>query len=98
MSFYRWCMRCGAAILFSLAFLQLVIGLIGFAQMVVSNGSSLGDSTYSPAQADPPFHFLLMLQALTGMLGSVAWPFFGALVINRLDRWLGSKQDAEPFE
>jgi hypothetical protein len=98
MSFYRWCMRSGAAILFALAFLQLVIGLAYFVQIVIANGSPMGDGRYSIAQGDPPFQFLVMLQMLTRVLVAAAWPFAGALLINRVDRWLALKERAEAAE
>jgi len=95
MSFYRWCMRYGAAILFIIAALQLVLALI----VVVQAYSSMGGSTGFEANpvSERPAQLLLLIQGLVGALATPALTFFGALVINRLDR-RADPREAEPFE
>ncbi|MGQ0659808.1 hypothetical protein [Sphingosinicella sp.] len=92
MSFYRWCMRFGAAILFAIAMVQLVLGLIGVFQLI---GSSETPLNHNMASVDPSYHLLMVLQALLAVFASAALPFFGALLIERLDRWLAVKGRAE---
>jgi hypothetical protein len=96
MSFYRWCMRSGAAILFVIACVQLLIGLLTFIQFLTTPQG--GVPTYNLGAADPPYHFLLLLQMLASAFTTAALPFFGALVINRFDQWLHDRKQAEPFE
>ena len=92
MSFYRWCMRFGAVILFAIALVQLVLGLIGIFQLA-------GYSQSSPNPVMPgyesPSNILVLLQALLAVFSSAALPFLGALLIDRLDRWLAGREAAE---
>lgn len=97
MNFYRWCMRYGAAILFVIALVQLVIGLIGPIHMLLSTtGRMASDLGYTPDR--PSMQLELQLQMVMNAFTTAALPFFGALLINRLDRRAAPKDDAEPFE
>ena len=97
MNFYRWSMRYGAAILFVIALLQLVIGLIGPIHMLLSTtGRMASDLGYTPDR--PSMQLELQLQMVMNAFTTAALPFFGALVINRLDRRTAPKDDTEPFE
>jgi hypothetical protein len=97
MSFYRWCMRYGAAILFVIALVQLVVGLIGPIHLLLTTtGRMASDLGYTPDRS--PLQLEMHLQMVVSALGAAAWPFFGALVINRLDRWIRPADEAEPFE
>ena len=95
MSFYRWCMRYGAAILFVIAALQLVLGII----LVLQSYSSLpdGESGLAGNEGASPLRILMVLQQLIGVFTTAALPFFGALLIYRLDR-RADPREAEPFE
>jgi hypothetical protein len=91
---FRWCMRHGAKLLFALAVVQLLVGLIPFVATLFSEtGHMASDLGYSPGA--PSFPLQLQLQLLFQTVASAAFPFFGALVIDRLDRWLTAR-DAEP--
>ena len=97
MSFYRWCMRYGAAILFVIAVVQLVIGLIGPIHMLLTTtGRMASDLGYTPDRN--PLQFELQLQMVMTAITTAAFPFFGALLISRLDRRVRPKDDSEPFE
>ena len=95
MSFFRWSMRYGAAILFVIALLTLVLNLVQVLQVVSQTSQS---ASYEVGVSNRPAELLLILQATVAALGGAALPFFGALLINRLDLWLGDKKQAEPFE
>jgi hypothetical protein len=92
MSFYRWCLRSGAAILFIVALAQLVFGL---AAVIITPGTSIGQS---PEGGHDLAGTLLWLQVLMATITSAAFPFFGALVIDRLDRRAAAPQRVEPSE
>ena len=95
MSFYRWCMRSGAAILFVFALLQFTIGLIGPIRQLLATTSQMASNLgYTPGDLQLEMQLTMLLSALsTGV-----FTLFGALVINRVDRWLALKEKAEPFE
>ena len=95
MSFiFRWCMRHGAKILFTLALVQLLVGLIPLISTVFAEtGHMARNLGYSPGNIDYPFS--MQLQLLFHTVVSAAFPFFGALLIDRLDRWLAAR-DVEP--
>ncbi|MEA3014787.1 MAG: hypothetical protein QOD42_3332 [Sphingomonadales bacterium] len=98
MTFYRWCMRSGAAILFVIALVQLVIGLIGpIHALLTTTGRMASDLGYSP-EVYPSQALQLQLQLLLSAFTTAALPFFGALVINRLDRRARTADETEPFE
>ena len=92
MSFYRWCMRFGAAILFTIALVQLVLGLWGTFQLA---GFSQSAPNPTIPGIDAPSNILVLLQALLAVFSSASLPFFGALLIDRLDRWLSLREPAE---
>ena len=97
MNFYRWCMRNGAAILFVIALVQLVIGLIGPIHMLLTTtGRMASDLGYTPDRS--PLQLEMHLQMVVSALAAAAWPLFGALVINRLDRRARPADETEPFE
>lgn len=89
---FRWCMRHGAKILFTLALIQLLTGLVPLiGTLFTETGHMARDLGYSPGNIDYPFdmHLQLLLHAVV----SAAFPFFGALVIDRLDRWLAARDE-----
>jgi len=91
---FRWCMRHGAKILFTIALVQLLVGLVPLIALLFSEtGHMARNLGYSPDNSDFPFS--MHLQMVFQTVVSAAFPFFGALVIDRLDRWLAAR-DAEP--
>jgi hypothetical protein len=94
MSFFHWCMRYGAAILFVIAGLQLAIGIIIVLKTV---GAASGNPGFAGLDGGSPLQGLVILDQLIRVLTTAALPFFGALVINRLDK-KGDPREAEPFE
>ncbi len=95
MSFYRWCMRHGAAILFIVAILQFLFGMVGAYQVI---SASAARSSYEIGVSNRPADVLLILQTMVAALATPAVTFFGALVVNRLDRPKADLKQAEPFE
>ena len=94
MSFYRWCMRYGAPILFVISALQLVLGII----FLLQTWSTIpGETGFSGSESGRPMAALFLLQGLISVFTTAALPFFGAVLIYRLDR-RGDPRQAEPFE
>jgi hypothetical protein len=93
MSFiFRWSMRHGAKILFVLAVVQLLVGLIPLVVLLLSEtGHMARNLGYSPDNSSFPFD--MHLQLLFNAVVSAAFPFFGALLIDRLDRWLAARDE-----
>jgi len=87
---FRWSMRHGAKFLFALALIQLLVGLVPFiATLFTETGHMARNLGYAP---DPSgFPFWMQLQLVFQGVASAAFPFFGALVIDRLDRWLAAR-------
>ena len=80
---FDWCLRHGAAILFVIALLVLVVTFLSFVTGVP--GSDLLDGT-AQEKPQPLAHVWLIVTAAANALHTAALPFFGALVIDRLDR------------
>jgi ABC-type dipeptide/oligopeptide/nickel transport system permease subunit len=91
MSFYRWCLRSGAAILFAISVAQLVLGL---ASAMTAAGTSIGRSADGAHDLTGTVIWLEMVMAV---VTSAAFPFFGAVLIDRLDRRIVERK-AEPSE
>jgi len=90
--FFRWCMRYGAAILFVVALLQLVIGIIGPLYFLAQETAEMASNhSYRPGGMLEVLHLQTLLSALYGAM----LPFFGAVLIDRLDRWLGRAEAAQ---
>ena len=90
-AFFTWCMRYGAAILFVVALLQLVIGIIGPLYFLAQEtGEMASNHNYRPDGMLDVLHLQALLSALYGAM----LPFFGAVLIDRLDRWLGRAESA----
>lgn len=84
---YRWCMRRGAVLLFIFAIVQFFVGLIPLVEaLLTETGPMARNSSYMPDSSGIPFR--LQLQVLFQAVSAAAFPFFGALLIDRLDRWL----------
>jgi len=88
---FRWLMRHGAKLLFAFAIFQFLAALIPLmASLVSETGRMAQHHGYTPEYDG--ISFGLQLQVLLNALGSAAFPLFGALVIDRLDRWLAIKE------
>ncbi|WP_395612691.1 hypothetical protein [Allosphingosinicella sp.] len=86
-------MRYGAAILFVIAALQLLIGII----IVVQTLGVSGNPAFAGTDGASSLQGLVIMEGLIRVFTTAALPFFGALVINRLDKRSDPRQ-AEPFE
>ncbi len=87
---FRWCMRHGAKLLLAIAAVQILIGLLPvFGAFLSTTREMAGDHSYSPDVTGTPMG--MELQMLWSMIAGAVWPLFGALVIDRLDRWLAIK-------
>jgi hypothetical protein len=88
--FFRWCMSYGAAILFVLALFQLVAGLVpSLTTLMTETGRMAQNYDYAPVGSN--FQLAMQLQVLLASISGAAFPFFGALLIDRMDRWLTLK-------
>ena len=93
---FRWCMRHGAKLLLALAAVQILIGLIPvFGALLSTTREMAGDHSYSPDVTSAPMG--VELQLMWSMIAGAVWPLFGALVIDRIDRWLDGR-NREPSE
>ncbi|MEA3053579.1 MAG: hypothetical protein QOG72_2482 [Sphingomonadales bacterium] len=81
--FYRWSMRHGSRILFALAAVLLLCGLMQAVMTLLQSGS---DYLVSGRDDRALMRWLLIGTAVFGTFSSAVWPLFGALVIDRLDR------------
>ena len=89
--FFGWCMRYGAAILFAVALLQLALGIIGPIYFLAQATSEMAsDHSLQPSGMLDILHLQTVLSAISPAM----FPFFGALLIDRLDRWLGRREAA----
>ena len=88
--FFRWCMRHGAKILFAVALLQVAAALVGWLWLLAEAGRGWS-STGEPLSDNVLTEFATILYAVSGAL----LPFFGALVIDRLDRGLAAREAGE---
>ena len=92
--FFRWCMRHGGAFLFAFAIVQFFVGLIPMVYTLISEtGHMASNLGYTPGNSGIPVG--VQLQVLFQAVAGAAFPFFGALVIDRLDRWLALKEGTE---
>ncbi|HEV7658256.1 MAG TPA: hypothetical protein VGO55_00265 [Allosphingosinicella sp.] len=95
MSFYRWCMRHGAAILFAIALLILAAGLIAPISSLLAMTRGMASDLYSRPSVGLAETAQLFLAAFTMPI----LPFAAALVIDRLDRRMPAKdENRETFE
>jgi hypothetical protein len=88
-------MRRGAGLLLVVALIQFLVGLIPLVSRILSEtGHMAQHHGYSPDYSGIPFG--LELTMLFSAVANAAFPFFGALVIDRLDRWLDQRDKVEP--
>ncbi|HMI18230.1 MAG TPA: hypothetical protein VK533_01665 [Sphingomonas sp.] len=77
-------MRWGAMILFLLA---IFVAIVSFATFAVGFPGFDQASGVLPEHPQPLAHVWWLVTGAVSALHTAAMPFFGALVINRLDRW-----------
>ncbi|MBN8815105.1 MAG: hypothetical protein J0J06_06625 [Sphingomonas sp.] len=91
-AFYTWAMRSAASILFTLAIvLPIVSVIIAYSTYAGPNGSEY--SAYAPGGV--PSNLLSLIGALVNGLSTAVWPFFGAALLWRCDRYVQSKAVTE---
>ena len=82
---FAWSMRSGAAILFGGALLVLVVTFVtyvtGFTGMAAFETQGIAEKPH------PLAHLWSIVAGAVKALHAASLPFFGALLINRLDRW-----------
>ena len=90
MSFYRWAMRKGAAILFVASLLIFVTGFV--AQLLAPTGSySWFGGDITPALP----RLMFFLAAITNAISVSALTFFAACLLHRADLALAARQAAK---
>jgi hypothetical protein len=89
-------MRHGAKLLFAFALVQFLVGLVPLVIAISTETGQMAENHgyYPDASAIP---FTVQLQILFSSVSGALFPFFGALLIDRLDRWL-AKRDGEGGE
>jgi len=80
--FFAWSLRHGAAILFVVALGVLVVGFVTY----VTGMPNMFFDTSAPEKTQPMARLWVFASGAANALHSAAFPFFGALVIDRLDR------------
>jgi hypothetical protein len=96
--FYRWSMRNGARILFMISLLLLLTGLWPVLYSIFSMTSEMSGSHYYTPELDVAgLQSQMLIQALINAVGAAALPFFGAVLIDRIDRrWGVDEKGAAP--
>jgi hypothetical protein len=90
--FYRYAMRRGSGILFILAILVVLLSLVNTYQTLEQTQISMGMSL-SELRFFSRFQLLLSAIAQSLLLGAI--PFAGAVLIDRIDRFIEQKQRPE---
>ena len=94
--FYHWSMRNGARILFMISLLLLLTGLWPVLYGLFSLTSEMsGSHYYTPEVEIAGMQSQMLIQALINAVGAAALPFFGAVLIDRLDRRWGEGETPE---
>jgi hypothetical protein len=82
---FLWAMKYGARVLFTISLLYLLAGLV---QAVILAGSAVNIPNTLIGRAS----WMLMSTGLFGTLSTFGMLLFGAVVIDRLDRWLFTRK------
>jgi hypothetical protein len=96
--YFYLAMKCGARLLFSVAVLLVLLGIIDGIQAVAGSAGSPGDRDRSTWLYQLRSFWIglpigwpyLVVEILRG-LSSASFPFFGALVVHRIDRWMAGR-------
>ena len=84
MTFYRWAMRNGAAILF---LVSILIFVVSFAGRFFLYGSQFASAVNSEGMTEPKIGiFVNFWEALAQAASSSVWSFLGACLLYRFDR------------
>lgn len=90
---FQWALKQGPRLLFAVALLVLLGGLIQAVNVVVPllpsgrGDRSTGMFYIARFWAGLSIQWPLVLEYISGALWSAMFPLFGALIIHRLDRW-----------
>ena len=84
-------LRNGAAILFVLSWIVFV-GVLTYSFVTISGLQASAAGNY---EGQMPATWLTMIAAFSGAVSAAAVPFFGACLIDRIDRLLASREAAE---
>ena len=82
-SLLAWSMRYGAAILLAISLAVLVVSFVTF----VTDMPGIFLDGAAPEKTQPLARLWVVASGAANALHAAAFPFFGALVIDRLDRW-----------
>lgn len=82
---FFWTMKHGARVLFAVALLYLVLGIVQAVLSVVALGRG-------PSGVIEKSTLFLAISSLLGPFSTSGLLLFGALVVDRLDKWLSSKE------
>jgi hypothetical protein len=88
MTFFRWVMRYGAAILFCVS---LLIFVISFVNYFVLEGEALNRALAEEQYTNSKI--VLFFGSLAQAASASVWSFFGACLLYRLDRYWGGREE-----
>ena len=91
--FFNWAMRAGPVILFWAAILTFCASMVGQFTVMSRSMQTMAQDHYSGTM--PGMDVEQFIFAFGSALSSAAFLFFGALVINRMDRWILKREAAE---
>ena len=90
--FYSRAMRGATVILFALAMLIPIVSfIVAFSTYATPNSGEFGPMS----SGGVPSNLLLLVGAFVNGLNNAVWPFFGAALLWRLDRYVISKDAVE---
>jgi hypothetical protein len=91
--FFRWSMRHGAAILFGIALVQIIVALLAPIYAFYAMTSEMaGNHNYFPSELGFTYQLQIYLQASAASLANAMIPLAGAVIVDRFDRWLAVKE------
>ena len=90
--FFNWAMRAGPVILFWAAILTFFASMVGQFTVMSRSMQTMAQDHYSGTM--PGMDVEQFIFAFGSALSSAAFLFFGALVINRMDRWILKREAA----
>ncbi len=91
--FFAWSMRAGSKIMFWAAIVTFVTMMAGQFTVMMSSIRTMTQDHYSGAL--PRMEVEQFVFAFATALSSAAFLFFGALVIDRMDRWHHAREGGE---
>jgi len=91
--FFNWAMHAGPVILFWAAILTFFATMFGQFTVMSSSIQTMAQDHYAGTM--PGMDVEQFIFAFGSALSSAAFLFFGALLIDRMDRWIQKKEAAE---